>query len=164
MEIGSISVLWRVNILSESMNKDFKVPKVPMKLQVLREEDSGFHDCCLFLSGTSRHHHGPETVLEFLNAGSDFVPVELDGKVKILNTSLIVAFRDASIHVEGEGKHILLTLKNARSFTVQLGEILQEGHSRTQDYLNYEGKFLEFISENARLIVNKAMIVSAVDQ
>ncbi|MCK5878213.1 MAG: hypothetical protein KAH24_00430 [Holophagae bacterium] len=146
------------------MNKDFKVPKIPIKLQILREGDTDFQDCRLFLSSASRHHHGPETVSEFLNTGSDFIPVELDGKVRILNIKQIAVFRDVSVSVDGGGKPILLTLKNARSFTVQLSEILPENHSRTQDYLNCEDMFLEFISENEHLIVNKTMIVSAVDQ
>ena len=146
------------------MNKDFKIPKIPRKLEILREGASGFHTCRLFLSSTSRRHHGPETVSEFLNAGSDFVPVELDGKVKVLNIQQVIAFRDISERVEIEGKYVLLTLRNAKMFTIQLEEILPESQSRTQDYLNSENVFLEFVSESARLFVNKTMIVSAVDQ
>ena len=149
---------------NELMNKDFKVPKIPTSLRILRDGAAGFQECRLFLSGASPFHHGPETVLEFLNGGSDFVPVEMEGKVNVLNLNHIVAFRDVSEHSEGVGRHILLTLRTTRLFTVQLTEILPESRGRIQDYLNTTDMFLEFVSENTRLFLNKNMIVSAADQ
>jgi len=146
------------------MNRDFKVPKIPTKLQILREGASGFQECSLFLSSASPSHNGPETVSEFLNSGPEFVPVELEGKVNILNLNHIVAFRDVSEHREGVGKHILLTLRSTKLFTVQLTEILPESRGRAQDYLNRTDIFLEFVSESTQLLLNKNMIVSATDQ
>jgi len=146
------------------MNKDFKVPKIPTSLRILRDGASGFQECRLFLSSASPFHHGPETVLEFLNGGPEFVPVELEGKVNILNLNHIVAFSNVAEHREGVGRHILLTLRTTRLFTVQLTEILPESQSRVQDYLNTTDMFLEFVSENTQLFLNKNMIVSATDQ
>ncbi|NOY22977.1 MAG: hypothetical protein GXO70_05645 [Acidobacteria bacterium] len=146
------------------MNKDFTVPKIPIKLQIMRERHTDFQDCRLFLSSASRYDHGPETVLEFLNSGLDFVPVELNGKVDIINIGCIMAFLDDSESIGGRGKHIVLALKDGKVFTCQMGERLPESHSRIQDYLNLDTIFLEFIFENARLFVNKTMISTATDQ
>ncbi len=146
------------------MNKDFTVPKIPIKLQIMRESDSDFQDCRLFLSSASRYDRGPETLLEFLNSGLDFVPVELNGKVDIMNIRHIMVFRDDSDSIDERGKRIVLALKNGKVFTCQMGAKLPESHSRIQDYLNLDTIFLEFISENVRLFVNKVMILTATDQ
>ena len=146
------------------MNKDYSVPKIPVTIQVLRRGTAGFQNCRIFLSAASRHHNGRETIAEFLNSGLDFLPVELEGKVNILNLRHIMAFRDVSESMSGDGRHILLTLKDRKLFTVQLGEILPESHNRTQDFLNTDELFVEFIFESAKLFVNKTMILSAVDQ
>ena len=155
---------WPASIQNGLMNKDFKVPKIPKELEILREGASGFHPCRVFLSSLSRHHRGPETVTEFLNDGMAFVPVELDGKISVLNLYNVIAFRDISRQVEGFGKPFQLTLEKARLFVVQSGERLPESRGRTQDYLNTEGTFLEFVFENAQFYVNKRYIISAVDQ
>lgn len=146
------------------MNKDFKVPKIPTLLRILRDGASGFQECRLFLSSASPFHHGPETVLEFLNGGSDFVPVEMEGKVNILNLNHVVAFCDDSEHGAGIGKHFLVTTKNSKLFKVQLTEILPESQRRVQDYLNTTDIFLEFVAEHTHLYLNKNKIVSVVDQ
>ncbi len=146
------------------MNKNFVVPKIPVELQILREGASGFHPCRLFLSSLSPHHYGPESIVEFLNNEVNFVPVELDGKIHILNLHQIMVFRDISGKFEGFGKTVKLTLKNTRLFMVRQAEELPESHCRTQDYLNNKGLFVEFISDETRIFVNKSFIVSAVDQ
>ncbi len=146
------------------MNRDFRIPKIQKKLQILRAGVSGFHECVVYLSERSRHYNGPETISEFLNDGPAFVPVELDGRVNILNTHHIMAFRDNSERVTGTGRYIQIVLENGRLFTVQLEEQLPESHRRTQDYLNSGALFLEFVSEKFCLYVNREFIISAVDQ
>lgn len=124
-----------------------------MKIQMIRKqveivfEDGSRTEGFLFLSPTSAHRLGPESLEERLNSERTYLPLELKRKEVVLvskNAVARVLAKDRDPETMPLGNTKLIAEVVLRSGETLLGDIyhdLPETHSRLSDYLNRSGPF-----------------------
>ena len=145
------------------MNEGLKVPKRPVDLEVLFCNSNEFVPCRVFLSEMSRFQKGQEKLIEFLNTGRWFVPIERGGQINVVNLHFVAAFRAEADVEYTRLRDTRIVLHNEVTFDVAEFEPLPENRSRTIDFLNSEKQFLEFLEDGHILYINKLEIMRVVD-
>lgn len=125
----------------------------------------------LYLHRDSRHHAGPEVLLERLNdPEASFLPVRAGGGVQLLHLRWIAYLErrgEAPEAMENEEVgaprfHVELELAAGEVLTGDLSEILPEAQRRVSDLLNRDDRrFLLLLSGGSTLYVQRNAVVRA---
>lgn len=141
-----------------------------MKIKMIRKEvEIAFEDGSrttgfFFLSPTSAHRLGSETLEEMLNGDRDYLPLELSREEVVLvskNAVVMVLAKDGEAETIPLGPTRIAAEVMLRSGETLRGDIchdLPETHSRLSDYLNRSGHFFHIEAASKDCYVATAFV------
>lgn len=139
------------------------LPKIELRVAItFSHEKASFLWGNIFLESCSPIHSGPETVEDFLNLRKEtFFPFyDLQKGIYFQVNRNAILFLLEPI-VTGErmiGPPAIVYLYNGESHAVSMITELPSEHSRLQDYLNLEQKYLVFLKSDALMYFNSEFI------
>ena len=136
---------------------------------IRKQVEIGFEDGSrtggfFFLSPTSAHRLGSESMEELLNGDRNYLPLELSQEEVVLvskNAIVMVLAKDRETATTPLGPTKIAAEVNLRSGETLRGEIyhdLPETHSRLSDYLNRTGRFFHIEVESRECYVASAFV------
>ncbi len=144
------------------------LPKVAKRVFIsLMNQAAGKIAGQVFLESNSPFHSGIESLDEFLNhRPADFFPF-LDSEKELfyqVNRNQLL-FLEEELASTGPiiGPPALVSLNNGGTLTVSMIADLPSSHSRLQDYLNLDKRFLVFLQEKSLFYVNRRAIVKVTE-
>lgn len=143
---------------------DYKIPKIEVTAEVALDNGLTLEvdDYIFYLDQFSRYRKGEETIFEYLNKKSEFIPLKKvrTGEFTIVNMSDIAYVKEKEkISVQCQGT---LKLMLKRNFIIEVGHInpLPDSHARVLDYLNQDTAFLLFFKDDQRILISKNKITT----
>jgi len=142
---------------------EYKITKIEKTVQLRLESPPPFTDeCQLFLNPHSRHGTGAESLEEFLNHATPFIPVRLrrgEG-LNLVNLEAIIWVHEQSPSPPMPVlKSVHLVLKGDIELDVEHGRTLPSSHARILDYLNGPERFIAFRMNGGNIFINKNKII-----
>jgi hypothetical protein len=145
-----------------SMNNELRVPKREVEAEVtFLFDDKRPRACVFFLSYYSPQRHGEESLAEYLDSQSAFLPLreKSSGEFFIVHVDQVMTVREPAPAAEGAGKRLRLVLENGGELVLRACEPHHAWRARPIDLLNEPGRFAAFSDEgNRRVHVNKRFI------
>jgi len=163
-----LSELERQQCILEEEHR-MKVEKNKHRATVLRSDGLKL-DVNFYLSPYANEHSGKELILDILNSGSAFLPVEdtNTGAIFFINTDNIMYLEIAERDLEEETllsreKRVQVELTNHETLEMSFFIEMPEERSRVSDYLNFTPRFIYLCGKEKDLIVNKTYVFSVKD-
>lgn len=147
----------------ETMNDDLKVPKTETMVElffVAADHEEG-EEYILFLSTYSPLHYGNETLEEFLNSETRFVPALQSRRdaIAIINLDRLFYVREKDPVHEAIQQEITVHFTDGGIIKAGIPAIQPKFKSRSTDYLNSGKTFLSLIHEGRTIYVNRNRIL-----
>ncbi len=146
-----------------------RVEKIKLKATLCRSDGIKL-DVNFFLSQYAEGHSGRERILDVLNSGMAFLPVEdlHTGAIFFLNKSNIMFVEIPERDLADEAllnpeKSVQVELANHEVLILSIFIEMPEERSRVSDYLNFSPEFVYFCGKEKDLILNKAFVLSVKD-
>lgn len=144
-------------------NPNYKLLKIERPVKILMDADPlNPEEFVIFLNQYSRFNNRGESLEEFLNHTSGFVPVRSGND----RTSFLFNLNEAIYVLEKElvssvrvYKKINLTFRNHFELEVEHFQNLPDSHPRLLDFLNSEERFLCFLHRGLKIYINKKKII-----
>lgn len=148
-----------------------------MKIRMIRKqaeilfEDGSSLEGFFFLSPTSAHRLGPESMEELLNGDRSFLPLELNREdVALVSRNAIVMVLTAEKGEEtiprGPAKIAAeITLRSGKTLQGNIRHDLPETHSRLSDFVNRSGTFfhIEIASQDCFVATAFVKLIKPMD-
>jgi hypothetical protein len=141
-----------------------------LKIQMIRKrveiafEDGSRTEGFFFVSPTSAHRLGSESMEELLNGDRSYLPLEQgQGEVVLVNKNALVTVlaKEREIETMPFGTKKLaaeVVLRSGETFQGDIYHDLPETHSRLSDYLNRSGRFFHIAAASGDCFVASAFV------
>jgi hypothetical protein len=144
-------------------NQNFKISKIERPVEILLDlEPVQPETFTLFLNQYSRFGTREESLAEFLNSNTGFIPVRSgkSGTPALINLQEAIYIRETeSAQPMTARKKISLLLRNRTEMAVEHFQEMPDSRSRLLDFLNGDEQFICFLQEGTRIYINRDKII-----
>jgi len=144
-------------------NQSYKIEKIIRPVEILLDIQGNQPETfALFLNQYSRFGTGEESLAEFLNSNTGFVPVRnaKSGAPALINLQEAIYIRETEpVQPMAARKKISLLLVNRTEMDVEHFQEMPDSRSRLLDFLNSDEPFICFLREGTKIHINRNKII-----